>query len=231
MNNCLNRNRMKNLFFLASFFIAINLNAQVTKDLGDFDTVRVFDKLNVKLIAGSENKIVIEGKEEDNVEVINKNGELKIRMYITKAFSGEDISIKLYFKRIESISASEGSYISSDYTFKQTVMELNAKEGAEIRVDLDVEKANVKANSGGIIDLRGSATNQDIDITSGGIVKAEELHTSQTQISVSAGGKAEINASTLVNAKVKAGGSIFIYGKPKQINQETVMGGTITEKE
>lgn len=222
---------MKNLFFIAALFFAINLNAQVTKNLGDFDTVRVFDKLNVKLIEASENKIIISGKDEDKVEVINKNGELKIRMSITKAFSGDEISIKLYFKRIESISASEGSYISSDYTFKQTVMELNAKEGAEIRVDLDVEKANVKANSGGIIDLRGSATNQDIDITSGGIVKAEELHTSQTQISVSAGGKAEINASTLVNAKVKAGGSIFIYGKPKQINQETVMGGTITEKE
>lgn len=222
---------MKNLFFIAALFLAINLNAQVTKNLGDFDSVRVFDKLNVKLIEASENKIIISGKDEDKVEVINKNGELKIRMSITKAFSGDEISIKLYFKRIESISANEGSYISSDYTFKQTVMELNAKEGAEIRVDLDVEKANVKANSGGIIDLRGSATNQDIDITSGGIVKAEELHTSQTQISVSAGGKAEINASTLVNAKVKAGGSIFIYGKPKQINQETVMGGTITEKE
>lgn len=222
---------MKNLFFIAALFFAINLNAQVTKNLGDFDTVRVFDKLNVKLIEASENKIIISGKDEDKVEVINKNGELKIRMSITKAFSGDEISIKLYFKRIESISASEGSYISSDFTFKQTVMELNAKEGAEIRVDLDVEKANVKANSGGIIDLRGLATNQDIDITSGGIVKAEELRTSQTQISVSAGGKAEINASTLVNAKVKAGGSVFIYGKPKQINQETVMGGTITEKE
>jgi hypothetical protein len=29
---------------------------------------------------------------------------------------------------------------------------------------------------------------------------------------------------------VKAGGSIFIYGKPKQINKEVFIGGTILEK-
>jgi hypothetical protein len=45
----------------------------------------------------------------------------------------------LYFKNIESIAASEGSYVSSEANFKQTIMDLNAREGAEI-IDLDVEK-------------------------------------------------------------------------------------------
>jgi hypothetical protein len=44
----------------------------------------------------------------------------------------------LYFKNIESIAASEGSYVSSEANFKQTIMDLNAREGAEIK--LDVEK-------------------------------------------------------------------------------------------
>ena len=34
----------------------------------------------------------------------------------------------------------------------------------------------------------------------------------------------------LVDAKVNAGGTISIYGKPKQIKQQTFAGGTITEK-
>jgi hypothetical protein len=72
------------------------------------------------------------------VEVVNNNGELKLRMPFPKLLSG-DISIKLYFKNIESI-ASEGSYVSSEANFKQTIMDLNAREGAEIKIDLDVEK-------------------------------------------------------------------------------------------
>ena len=220
----------KSIILVFVIFTQINF-AQVTKNLGDFDKVKVFDMLNVKLIPADENKIVITGKRESEVEILTKNGELKLRMPFPKLLSGDAITIKLYFKNIESIDASEGSYVSCDFIFKQTSFELNAKEGSEINISLDVEKVNIKANSGGIIDLDGKVTNQNCSITSGGTLIASELHSSQTTISVAAGGKAEIYATTLVDAKVKAGGSIFIYGKPKHINQETFLGGTIIEKD
>lgn len=221
---------MKKLISIVFTLLIQSTFAQVTKEIRDFEYVKVFDKLNVKLIPSSENKIIINGNREDEVEVLNKNGELKIRMPFPKLMSGEDIDIKLYFKRIESISASEGSYVSSYHVFKQTVMYLNVKEGAKIQVDLDVEKVNVKAVSGGIIEISGKASNQDVGITSGGILKSKELYTSQTSINVSAGGNAEIYATTLVDVKVKVGGAVFIYGNPKQINKETILGGTIIEK-
>ena len=224
------RNISKKLVIIAFVFLSQMINAQVTRNLGDFDEVKVFDKINVKLISASENKIVITGDRADEVETVNKNGELKIRMPFPQLLSGDAITIKLYFKNIESISASEGSYVSSDTDFKQTMLDLNAKSGAEINIEIDVDKVNVKANAGGIITLSGKAKNQDVVITSGGILNAKDLETSQTTISVAAGGKSEIHATTLVDAKVKAGGSIFIYGKPKQINKEVFIGGTILEK-
>jgi len=221
---------MKNSLIIALVLLAQMTFAQVTKNLGDFDRVKVFDKLNVKLIPASENKIIIVGDRENDVEIVNKNGELKIRMPFHKLLSGEDISVKLYFKNIESISASEGSYVSSEKTIKQTSIDLNSKEGSRINLDLDVKNVNSKANSGGIIELSGNATNQNINITSGASLKAKDLQTSITAINISGGGKAEIKASTLVNAKVKAGGSVYIYGKPKQINKEIFLGGIITER-
>ena len=51
----------------------------------------------------------------------------------------------------------------------------------------------------------------------------------QTTISLNAGGNAAIFASEFVDAKVRAGGDIYIYGSPKQINQKTVLGGSIKE--
>ena len=222
---------MKKVLILVFALAAQATFAQVTKNLGDFNTIKVFDKLNVKLIPASENKVVISGNRENEVEVVNNNGELKLRMPFPKLLSGDDISIKLYFVNIEGISASEGSYVSGESVFKQTIMDLNAREGAEINVKLDTQKVNVKAVSGGIIQLSGEAVNQDVTIMSGGVLKSRELSTSQTSINVSAGGNAEINASTLVDAKVKAGGSVYIYGKPKQSHTQTVFGGKIVEKE
>jgi hypothetical protein len=221
---------MKKLVIIAFVFLSQLTNAQVTRNLGDFDEVKVFDKINVKLILSSENKVVITGDRANEVETVNKNGELKIRMPFPQLLSGNNIIVKLYFKNIESISASEGSSVTSEADFKQTMLDLNAKSGALINIEIDVEKVNVKASAGGIINISGKAINQDAAITSGGILKATDLHTTQTSISVAAGGKAEINAITLVDAKVKAGGSIFIYGKPKQINKEVFIGGTILEK-
>lgn len=222
---------MKKVLIVALAVVSQITFAQVTKKLGDFSELKVYDKLSVDLIESSENKVVITGNREDEVEVVNKNGELKLRMPFPKLLSGEDIKIKLYFKNIDGITASEGSYVTSDAVFKQTIINLNAKEGSEINLNLDTQKVNVKAVTGGIIELSGKAVNQDVTIMSGGNLVSKELHTSQTTISVSAGGSAEINATTLVDAKVKAGGSIYIYGKPKQINKETLLGGKIEEKE
>ncbi|WP_367756196.1 head GIN domain-containing protein [Flavobacterium sp. WC2430] len=222
---------MKKVLILTLALVVQTTFAQVTKNIGDFNTIKVFDKLNVKLISSSENKAIITGDREDEVEFVNNNGELKIRMPFPKLLSGNDISIKLYFKNIDGIAASEGSYVSSDGVFKETILDLNVREGAEINLQLDgTKKVNVKAVSGGIIELSGTAVNQDVTIMSGGVLKAKELETSQTSINVSAGGNAEINASVLVDAKVKAGGAIYVYGKPEQINKETLFGGKIIEK-
>lgn len=221
---------MKNVLVFTFVLLTQMTFAQVTRSLGDFNTVKVFDKLNVKLIPSNENKIVITGNRENEVETVNKNGELKLRMPFPKLLSGDDIVIKLYFKTLEDIQANEGSYVSCDQTFKQTILDINASEGSEINLDLDVDKANVRAVTGGIIELSGNANNQNCTIASGGIYKGNELHTTQTTIAVSAGGQAEVFATLLVDAKVTAGGSIDIYGKPKQINQKTVLGGTIREK-
>lgn len=222
---------MKKIILVAFAVISQFNYGQTTINLGDFDEVKVFDQLNVTLVPSTENKVIVSGKNESSFETVNKNGILKLRMKLTKMLSGEDIKVTLYFKNLKSIDANEGSIVSGKHIFKQTTMDLSSQEGAMIEVDLDIESTTVKLNSGGIINLGGKAVAQKATITSGGILNAKNLETSQTIVSVSAGGSANVNASTLVDAKIKAGGTIAIYGKPKEIKQETFAGGTIVTKE
>jgi hypothetical protein len=221
---------MKKIILLGFVFLTQFTFAQTTIDLGDFDDVKVFDKLNVTLIASNENKVIITGTNQSDVEVVNKNGLLKIRMPLTKTMSGDVIKVTLYFKKIQSIDANEGSTVTCADIFKQTTIDFGTQEGASITAVIDVDKTTIKAYSGGIINLSGKAITQSVSINSGGILKASDLETSQTTVSVSAGGNAEVKASTLVDAKVKAGGTIAIYGKPKEIKQETLFGGSIIQK-
>ncbi len=221
---------MKRIVLLVFVFISQFTSAQITMVLKDFDDVKVFDKLNVTLVASTENKAVITGTSQSKVEVVNKNGLLKIRMPLTKIMSGDEAKVTLYFKKIQSIDANEGSSVTCADIFKQTSITLGTQEGAKITAVLDVEKATIKAYSGGIIKIIGKAVTQSVLINSGGVLEAGDLETSQTTVSLSAGGSADVRASSLVDAKIKAGGTIFIYGKPKEIKQETFMGGTIVQK-
>lgn len=220
---------MKKLIIGAAILVAQLSFGQVTKELGDFDSVKVFDKLHVKLVQSSDNKIVIKGARESEVEVVNKQGLLKLRMPFPKLLSGDDLDITVYYKNIELIDVNEGAVVTSKEIIKATFFKVSAQEGGKINVDVDVERLDVSSVSGGEITLSGKASNQDAKLGAGGYLLASKLNTAQTKVSVSAGGKADVNASTLVDAKVSAGGSIYIYGKPKQINQKTVLGGKIEE--
>ena len=217
---------------LVVFVLLTQLNySQTIINLGDFDKIKVFDQLNVTLIPSTENKIEVTGTNQANVEIVNRNSLLKIRISLTKILEdNKDLKVNLYFKNIQSIDANEGSMVSCKTVFKQTTMELSVQEGAMIEAELDVDNATAKLNSGGIINLLGKAATQKATITSGGILNAKNLETSQTNVSITAGGSADVNASTFVEAKVNAGGTITIFGKPKQIKQQAFAGGTIIEK-
>ena len=221
---------MKRIILVGFVFFAQFTFAQTTIELKDFDDVKVFDKLSVTLISSTENKAIITGTSQSKVEVVNKNGLLKIRMPLTKMMTGDEAKVTLYFKKIQSIDANEGSTVICADTFKQTTFDLGVQEGARITVALDVDKTSIKAYSGGIVTVTGKAVTQSVSINSGGVLKAEELETSQTTVSISAGGSADIKASTLVDAKVKAGGTVTVYGSPKELRQETLMGGSIIQK-
>ncbi len=220
---------MKKIFFITfSMMSQINFG-QITKSLGEFNKITSFDQIEVLLIQSSENKIVLNGNGAEEVELINKNGELKIRMPLTKLLSGDNVSATLYYKNINSIEANEGSRISSEETFKEIAFEIIAKEGSQIKLNLDVDKLSVRSSNGSNVNLEGKAKNQEAITNSGGELDAINLITEQTSITVNAGGEADIYATDFVDAKTRAGGEIKIYGKPKQINKKTVLGGTIKE--
>lgn len=204
-----------------------SLLAQETRNLGDFSTVKVFDQIHVLMVKSNENKIVISGHDSQDVEVVNKKDEVKIRMKFSKLLQGDDISVTLYYKYVDQVEASEGAYVSSEDTFKAVAFELNAKEGAQIKLNLDVDKLKSKIKSGAILTINGRASNHDVSINSGGILNSKDLNTAQTSVSITAGGEADVFATDFVDAKTTGGGDIDIYGDPKQVNKTNNIGGNI----
>ena len=202
---------------------------QIEKKVGDFNKVTAFDRIDVMLVLGNENIVQLDGKQAEDVELINKNGELKIRMPFTKLLDGDNISVTVYYKNIIAVEANEGSRIACGDKIKTTSFDIIAKEGSEVKLILDVNKLKVKVKNGSTVDLQGNALTQEVVVNSGGRYLAPGLITNQASITVTAGGEALVFAINIVDAKIRAGGNITINGEPKQINQNIVGIGTICQ--
>jgi hypothetical protein len=219
---------MKKLVFSLLIFSSIAFG-QIEKNVGDFTKVTAFDQIDVYLEPSNENKVVIEGKDANEVELVNKNGELKIRMSLTKMLDGDDISVTVYFNELTAVEANEGSRIACGNLIKSNSFEIIAKEGSQIKLLLNVNRLTARTANGSTVSLEGNAKSQEVIVNSGGIYEAKNLKTSQTIITGNAGGEADVFATDFVDAKVRAGGTITIYGKPKQIDQKIIAGGSIEE--
>ncbi|WP_417857909.1 head GIN domain-containing protein [Xanthomarina gelatinilytica] len=223
---------MKQLIFAFLLIATTNIYAQIEKNLGDFKELKVYDRIEVELIKSDSNKVIITGKNTEDVVLVNKNGTLKIRMTVPKVFNGDDTRVQLYYTNIDIIDANEGTFIGSNDVMKQFEIDVRAQEGGSVKLQVeDVTFVEAKAITGGVIKISGQAKNQNIDLTTGGSYLGKDLETEKAKINIKAAGEAHVRATKEVDVKVRAGGTAYIYGNPETLTENTVFGGKIIRKE
>ncbi len=222
---------MKNLISIVSIsLVAISGFSQKenTKQLDAFTQLKAYDRIIVNLVKGGENKLVVTGDDKDEIKISNKDGLLKIRMEMDNFMDGDEVKATLYYTEILTlIDANENAQILSDETVKGDRVEIKTQEGGKVSLKVDLQDLYAKSVSGGEVNLKGSAKMQEVLVNTGGSVYNKELNTTETNVVVSAGGRADVKASEKVKAKVRAGGYIYIHGNPKEVEKDKVFGGKI----
>lgn len=218
--------KLAGIFLIAAVQMVFS---QSTRNVGDFSSLKVYDKIKVELIPSDDSKVEISGPESD-VETVNKNGELKIRMTPTKVLQGNQVTAKVYYQSLNDIQASQGSAVNSSENVESNMLSLTANEGSAISLSVDASKLNIKINSGGAIKVSGNADSQDIIVNSGGKYNAQSVESSNVTVTTNAGGFAEIYVTDSVQATTRAGGIIDIYGDPNDRKVKNVIGGKINFK-
>lgn len=220
---------MKSIITVCLMLLTVTTFSQriVDKQVGNFKEVKVFDLIEVNLIHSDENRVLVKGKNVDDIQIVNNNGKLKIRMQLDKIFTGEDTFVEVYYTSLDVIDGNEGSRITSNEQIKQNTIELRTQEGSKIKVGLDVAYAKIRAVTGGIVEASGLAKSQDVVLNTGGIFEGRSLMTENSKIKISAGGESEIYATESVDINIRAGGDVDVYGNPKEVNKNTFAGGRV----
>jgi hypothetical protein len=217
-----------------AFVLLLTLTSMAQSDrevtIDEFHTIKTFDLINVRMVKSDLNKLEIKGKNGNEVEYVFKNGLLKLRMEADKIFDGANTIVTVHYTGVKTIDANEGSVIYADDISGQDSVELRTQEGARIIAGLDLNNVDVRAVTGGILELSGKVINQEVTANTGGIVEAKGLRSENTDVKVQAGGEVEVYASESVNVLVRAGGNVMVYGSPKDVVEKTTFGGNIIIK-
>lgn len=221
---------MKKILLVAFASVTTIAFAQNTRNLGNYSMLKVYDRITVDLIPAQEEKVEISSGNLDDVETINKNGELKIRMSPAKVLQGSSTKVKVYYTNLSDIQASQGSVIKSNATVESKLLNVTANEGSEVDLSVETQKLVAKGNSGGKLKIDGKADSQDIIMNSGALFYGKNVKSGLASVTVNAGGFAEVYSDDTVETTTRAGGTIEVYGDPETRNSKKVIGGKVIFK-
>lgn len=204
------------------------MTAQETKiDLENFSEVEVTRGLKVNITQGEENQAIIIGNSREKIQVKVEKGVLIIRSSLSQLLEKDNTLVNITYKQLQGIQARQNSKVEFCAKIVQPLFKVRATEGAEIFANIEVENLIATASTGGNVTLIGKAMIQEIDVIAAGEFKGENLTGESINVVSNGGGNANVFARKYVNATVRAGGHIYIYGKPDKVEEKTSFGGTV----
>lgn len=212
--------------FLFSFLFTLQAQ-DVREELEEFTELKVFNGLEVQLIPSGENRIEITGHSKKEVKFNIVDNRLEIRLKLSNIWSKDNTLIKVYGNSVENINAIQGAFVEVNGVLEAEELALKSQEGANIVARVNSRKITSKIITKGSISLEGKATEQVVEINTGGHFYGRDLQTQETEISTGTAGKAEIRATKYVKASASLGGTIEIFGRPEEVDTKTSLGGRI----
>lgn len=226
---------------LVSILFAVNTFAQTeTRNLIDFSKLKLSNALEVTLIQGNENKLVIITEEEASLAKVKsevKDGVLflefkskgikkvkhkgrSVKTKLSSHITGE-LRIELTFMHLNEIELRGASEIKTLDVIREN--ELAITGSGAIEADLNVEVTSLLIDFSGASDLklRGLADSFNLKTSGASDVKASNFIANNVVVNVSGASDVQVYAAESITGTASGASSVYVKGAPaiKTINQ------------
>lgn len=222
------------------------------RNVGEFSGIQVSTGVNVVFKQESPTSVKVIADADKLQYVITKveNGVLKV--YIdnkgTKNLRFRNLSVNISSPRMDNIKASSGSNFNVVNSIRENNLTIDASSGANVHgdfkisnsVDIGISSGSniragitagtimVKASSGSNAAIEGKANSGIIDISSGALVKADELRLDSLEAEATSGANLSVNVSSKLKVRASSGGLVKYKGRPEiEANISKTSGGTL----
>jgi hypothetical protein len=197
----------------------------------EFDQIRIFGKLKVLMVPGTENNVHIESKNVnlDEIDTEVEEKELKIKM-TSKLLKSErpDVFIRVTYNNLKGITALADAEVEFDKPIVQDSFRIKAASGTNVTLTLDTRLLEIRASQGGKVLVEGETDTLEGNANTGGILTGTDLVCQKADIKMNTGGKGEITVKKELEAKINTGSDFSYFGTPEVKDVNTALGGNVS---
>jgi hypothetical protein len=213
--------------------IPLGLYSQDIEDrkVKEFDQIRIFGKLKVLMVPGTENNVHIESKNVnlDKIDTEIEEKELKIKM-TSKLLKSErpDVFVRVSYNNLKGITALADAEVEFDKPIVQDSFMIKATSGTNVTLTLDTRVLEIRVSQGGKVLVEGETDTLEGYANTGGILTGTDLICQKADIKMNTGGKGEITVKNELEANINTGSDFSYFGTPEVKDVSTALGGSVS---
>ena len=231
------------LAFLSTFLLqgcVINLGESVTgngdvteetRQIGDFNSIRVSNGFDVFITEGDEIFLKVEADENlmEYIKTEVSGNELRIYSDVNIRMAK---SKKIYvgYKKLNEIHISSAGDVKGENTLHTGNLRIKLSSAGDLKLDVMAEKIDIDISSSGNANLQGKTNTLHADLSSAGDLYAFDLESEEAEVSVSSAGNARVFVTQKARFSCSSAGDIIYRGNPEIIDMHTSSAGNVRKR-
>jgi len=237
---------MKTVRFLMTTFLVAIISVSTfalpgnekseTRDLKNFDAIKVSTGIDLYIRMGNTESVRIEADDDDMDDIKTEVRDGTLHIYMKRRNSwfnwGFNESQKAFVtvKNLKRIDASSGSDVQSENTLEGDRLEVEASSGSDVKLDVYYKTVTLDSSSGSDARMSGKAKTLIAKASSGSDIKARDLEVKIGKLRASSGSDINVTVTDELYAKASSGSDIRYYGNPQIKDTDTSSGGDVTRR-
>ena len=190
-----------------------------TRNVSDYSQIAVAGSFDVKLVAGKEGKLTINGEENLLEYLITevKDGKLKIKWEKgVNINTTKELLVTVPFEDIEAVSLAGSGDVFSEDTIKADNLKVALAGSGDVQLIINATSISSAVSGSGDIKLTGSSENLKCAIAGSGDINGYELASNNVEVSIAGSGDIKVNAKENLKARISGSGDVYYKGNPRQ---------------
>ncbi len=225
--------KLKITTIAASLLIGVSsltIQAQQTRNVGDFTGIKAGDAFNILVSQGDANTVKVEAPEnlqgqiktevKDGILSISTEGNIK---------TDKTVNILINVKALNSLDVSGSADVKTENQLICDKLFIKSNGAGDVHLEVKATEIKTEISGAGDVSLKGSSQLLTADVSGAGDLKASNVETDKAKVKVSGAGDAKVNVKQSLDADVSGAGSVIYKGNPGERNVNITGAGSVRE--